>query len=171
MAACRFEVHHCLPRCLLGFFDRFAAGDLDGEGLQAWFKWEEEAFRYGVNPDVSREELELLIKASASPVPAATHSSGHSRGGDFARWGRRGGLRTLALYGRGWFVLLAGKRGRRSRRSNWPSPSRSCARGGPDGRPTLLPRTTGGYARGSRVTTGGQVAFQSLLRPNTKSSY
>jgi hypothetical protein len=63
-----------------------------------------------VDPDASREELEFLIAASASPVPAVAHRSGHSRGGDFARWGRRGGLRTLALYGRGWFVLLASRR-------------------------------------------------------------
>jgi hypothetical protein len=47
MAACGFEVHHRVPRCLLGFFDRFVAGDLDGEGFQAWLLWEEEAFRYG----------------------------------------------------------------------------------------------------------------------------
>jgi len=110
MAACRFEVHHRVPRCLLGFFGRFAAGGLDGEGLQAWVEWEEEAFRYGVNPDVSREELELLIVASASPVLRAAHRAHHSGGGDFARWGRRGGLRTLTLYGRGWFMLLASRR-------------------------------------------------------------
>ena len=30
MAACRSEVHHRVPRCLLGFFDRFVDGDLDG---------------------------------------------------------------------------------------------------------------------------------------------
>jgi hypothetical protein len=110
MAACRLEVHHSIPRCLLDFYDRFAMADLDSEGLQAWFEWEGEAFRYGVDPDVSREELELLIEASTSPVPTVALSSGYSRGGDFARWGRRGGLRTLALYGRGWFVLLAGRR-------------------------------------------------------------
>jgi len=104
------EIHHSVPRCLLGFFDRASEGDLDPDGLQAWFEWEKEAFRYGVDPDISREELELLIEASTSPVPAAAHRSGHSRGGDFARWGRRGGLRTLALYGRGWFVLLASRR-------------------------------------------------------------
>ena len=107
MAACRFEVHHRIPRCLLGFYDRFAAGALDGEDLQSWFDWEEEAFRYGVDPDISREALEFLIEASASPIPAAAHRSGHSRGGDFARWGRRGGLRTLALYGRPYYALLA----------------------------------------------------------------
>ena len=110
MAAYRFEVHHRVPRCLLGFFDRFIAGDLDGEGLQAWFEWEEEAFRYGVDPDVSREELEAVIEASASSVPDTEHWAGHSRAGDFARWGRRGGLRTLALYGRGWFAFLACRR-------------------------------------------------------------
>jgi hypothetical protein len=110
MAACRLEVHHRVPCCLLGFFDRFVAGDLDGEGLQAWFDWEEEAFRYGVDPDVSREELEVLIEASASPVPVTDHQATHSRAGDFACWGRRGGLRTLTLYGPAWFAMLARRR-------------------------------------------------------------
>jgi hypothetical protein len=110
MAACRTEVHHRLPRCLLRSYDRFVTGELDGEGLQAWWNWEEEAFRYGVDPDVSRVELEALIEASASPVPATTHRSHHLGAGDFARWGRRGGLRTLALYGHGWFALPARRR-------------------------------------------------------------
>lgn len=104
------ELHHRVPRCLIGYLDRAKEGDLDPAGLQAWFEWEMEALRYGVDPDITREELEALIEASASPVPAAAHHSGHSRGGDFARWGRRGGLRTLALYSRGWFVLLAKRR-------------------------------------------------------------
>jgi len=104
------ELHHRIPRCLLGFFDRASEGDLDPAGLQAWFEWEEEAFRYRVDPDISPEGLRALIEASASPVPSAAHRSGHSRGGDFARWGRRGGLRTLTLYGRGWFMLLASRR-------------------------------------------------------------
>jgi hypothetical protein len=95
---------------LLGFFDRFVAGGLDGEDFQAWFDWEEEAFRYGVDPDISHEELKLLIEASASPVPATEHRASHSRVGDFARWGRRGGLRTLALYGPDWFAVLARRR-------------------------------------------------------------
>jgi hypothetical protein len=110
MAGGRFEVHHRVPWCLLGFFDRFVAGDLDGEGLRAWFSWEEEAFRYGVDPDVSREELEAVIEASASLMPDTAHRSNHSEAGDFTRWGRCGGLRTLALYGRGWFALLARRR-------------------------------------------------------------
>jgi hypothetical protein len=37
MATYRLEVHHHIPWCLLSFFDRFVAGDLDGEGFQAWF--------------------------------------------------------------------------------------------------------------------------------------
>jgi len=110
MAACRSEVHHRVPRCLLGFFDRAASGDLDGPGLQTWFDWEEEAFRYGVDPDVSREELVGLIDSSAAPIPAADHRAGHSQSGDFARWGRLGGLQTLRRYGRPWFVLLGRRR-------------------------------------------------------------
>ena len=55
MAAPRFELHHGIPRCLLGFFDRFAAADLDAEGLRAWFEWEEEASRYGVRAVLSSE--------------------------------------------------------------------------------------------------------------------
>jgi hypothetical protein len=80
-----------------------------GKVSRRW-DWEEEAFRYGVGPDVSREELEALIEASASSVSATMHLSGHSGAGDFARWGQRGGSRTLALYGPGWFALLAMRR-------------------------------------------------------------
>jgi len=110
MAVCRVEVHHRIPRCLLGFFDRAIEGDLDGEGLQAWIQWEEEAFRYGVDPELSRDELEALIESSASAVAGAAHRAAHSKADDFARWGRRGGSRTLALYGSGWFALLAKRR-------------------------------------------------------------
>ena len=110
MAARRFEIHHRVPRCLLGSFDRAASGELDAAGLQAWFEWEEEAFRYGVDPDISREDLVGLIDSSATLLPVGEHRAGHSQAGDFARWGRRGGLSTLARYGRGWFVLLACRR-------------------------------------------------------------
>ncbi len=110
MAACRFEVHHRVPRCLLGFFDRAASGELDGAGLQAWIEWEEEAFCFGVDPDVSHGELEALIEGSTVELAADEHRAAHSEAGDFARWGRLGGLKTLALYGPGWFVLLARRR-------------------------------------------------------------
>lgn len=109
MAVSAVEVLHCVPRCLLGFFDRAASGELDAAGFQAWFDWEE-AFRYGVDPDISREMLVSLIDSSATPIPASEHRAGHSQAGDFVRWGRRGGLATLALYGRDWFVLLARRR-------------------------------------------------------------
>jgi hypothetical protein len=110
MAACRFEVHHRVPCCLLGYFDRAREGDLDGTGLQTWFDWEEEAFRYGVDPDISRKELSSLIASSAAKIPALDHSAVHSVAGDFARWGRLGGLQTLRRYGRLWFSLLGRRR-------------------------------------------------------------
>ncbi len=110
MAACRFEVHHRVPRCLLGLFDRAASGELDGAGLQAWFEWEEEAFRYGVDPDVSRDELAALIKDSTIEIPEEQHKASHSVASDFIRWGRLGGLETLRRYGPPWFALLGQRR-------------------------------------------------------------
>ncbi len=110
MATCYVEVHHRIPQCLLASHERYVAGDLGGEGLQAWFDWEEEAFRYGVDPDVSRVDLAGLIEASAAPIPISEHRRRHSDAGDFSRWGRRGGLATLALYGRPWFSLLGRRR-------------------------------------------------------------
>jgi hypothetical protein len=62
------------------------AGVITGAGIEAWLEWEAEAFRYGVDPDV------------------------HSAAGNFARWGRGGGLRTLQLYGPRWFGLLTLRR-------------------------------------------------------------
>jgi hypothetical protein len=110
MAASALQVHHRVPRCLLGFFDRACEGELDGAGLQAWLDWEEEASRYGVDPDVSRPELVATIEASAKLVPDLEHRVCHTQAGDFARWGRRGGLETLARYGRPWFSLLGRRR-------------------------------------------------------------
>lgn len=104
------HLHHRIPRCLLRSYDRACKGELDGEGLQAWFDWEEEAFRFGVDPDVSRVDLAGLIEASAAHIPAAEHRRHHSKAGDFSRWGRQGGLATLALYGRPWFSLLGRRR-------------------------------------------------------------
>lgn len=78
--------------------------------MQAWFEWEEEAFRFGVDPEISRRELAVLIEGSTVELGADEHRAVHSEVGDFARWGRPGGLETLALYGPGWFVLLARRR-------------------------------------------------------------
>jgi hypothetical protein len=70
-------------------------GELDGAGLQAWFQWEEEAFRYGVDPDVTRGELAALIEGSAVEILEEQHKASLSAAGDFVRWGRLSGLETL----------------------------------------------------------------------------
>lgn len=104
------QLHHRIPRCLLRVRDRADAADLDGAGIGAWLEWEIEAMSYGVDPDVGREALPAIIEGSAVPIPADDHRRGHSAAGDFARWGRRGGLRTLELYGSPWFSALALRR-------------------------------------------------------------
>ena len=104
------HVHHRIPRRLLKVYDRGHGPGLEPEDLQAWFEWEEEAFRYGVNPDVSREELAALIEGSTVEIVGDEHRAVHSTAGDFARWGRFGGLETLRCYGRPWFALLARRR-------------------------------------------------------------
>ena len=106
----RREIHHRIPRCLLKAHDRGHGPGLEPEDLQAWFDWEEEAFRYGVDPDVSREELAALIEGSTAELAGKEHRAFHSATGDFVRWGRRGGLATLAFYGRPWFSLLGRRR-------------------------------------------------------------
>jgi hypothetical protein len=98
MAASAVEVHHRVPRCLLDFFDQAASGEPDGAALQAWFAWEEEAFRYGVDPDVSRGKLAALIESSAVEISEDQHKVSHSAAGDVVRWGRLGGLETLRRY-------------------------------------------------------------------------
>jgi hypothetical protein len=48
-----------------------------------------------------------VVEGSARELPAADHRRLHRDASDFVRWGRRGGLRTLAIYGRPYFALLA----------------------------------------------------------------
>ena len=105
------EVHHGVPRCLLrlrDLRDRADAAGLTGEGIELEMEFEHEARRWGVDPEVGREELAAMIGGSAVEIPAEEHRDGHAE--DFRRWGRRGGLRTLALYGAPWFSLLALRR-------------------------------------------------------------
>ncbi len=106
----RREIHHRVPRCLLKAWDRGHGPGLEPEDLAAWFEWEEKAFRYGVDPDVSRDELAALIDGSTVELAGDEHRAGHSAAGDFARWGRLGGLQTLRRYGRPWFALLGRRR-------------------------------------------------------------
>lgn len=100
-AARAAHVHHGAARCLLSLYDRAA----EGSGL--WADFDAEAERWGVNCLASRDELAAMVEKSIRELPAADHLRLHPDAGDFARWGRRGGLRTLALYGRPYFSLLA----------------------------------------------------------------
>ncbi len=104
------EVHHRVARCVLGLRERAdaCADPLSAEGLALWMDYELEALRFGVDPDVSREELAALIEGSTVEIPREEHRDGHAD--DFARWGRRGGLATLRRYGTAWFSLLARRR-------------------------------------------------------------
>ena len=104
------EVHHRVARCVLGLRDRAdaCADPLSAEGLALWMDYELEALHFGVDPDISRDELAALIESSTVEIPSEEHRDGHA--GDFARWGRRGGLATARRYGTAWFGLLARRR-------------------------------------------------------------
>jgi hypothetical protein len=101
-AEARVEVHHCAPRCLLGLFDAAATG------LAGWSEFDAKVERWGIETrGLSREDLRALIEGSTREIPATEHRGLHQEASDFARWGRRGGRRTLALYGRPYFSRLA----------------------------------------------------------------
>ena len=111
-AEARVEVHHEVPRCLLRLRDRADEHtELDGEGIQKWLDYEHEALRWDVDPDVPCDELAALVEGSTVEIPEENHRDGHAE--DFRRWGRRGGLATLRLYGPAWFALLARRRWQR----------------------------------------------------------
>jgi hypothetical protein len=71
-------------------------------------EYEHEAMRWGVNSDISREELAVLVDSSTVELPIEEHRNIHAE--DFARWGRRGGLATARRYGTAWSSLLAKRR-------------------------------------------------------------
>src|ERR687890_889671 len=101
-AEVRVDVHHGAPRCLLRLFDA-AAGD-----LADWSEFDAEAERWGIEVrGLSREDLSALIASSTCQIPTPEHRRLHQEASDFVRWGRRGGRRTLALYGQPHFSLLA----------------------------------------------------------------
>jgi hypothetical protein len=101
-AETRADVHHGAPRCLLGLFDAAAVG------LADWSEFDAEAERLSIEVrGLSREDLRALIESSTREMPTTEHRTLHQEADDFVRWGRRGGRRTLALYGRPYFSLLA----------------------------------------------------------------
>jgi hypothetical protein len=88
-------------RRLLGLFD--AAG-----GFADWSESDAEAERLSIEVcGLSREDLRALIESSTLEIPTPEHRRVHQEEGDFVWWGRRGGRRTLALYGWPYFSLLA----------------------------------------------------------------
>ena len=56
---------------------------------------------------LSRQGLTALIAGSTLEIPTTEHRTLHQEASDLVWWGRRGGRRTLALYGRPCFSLLA----------------------------------------------------------------
>jgi len=67
------EIHRAVPRCLLRIRDRADAHqEFDGEGIQLWLDYELEALRFGLDPDVSREELAVLVQGSTNPYMSLT---------------------------------------------------------------------------------------------------
>jgi hypothetical protein len=102
VAEARTDVHHGAPHCLLQLFDAAATG------LADWSEFDAEAECLGIDVRVlSREGLAALIESSTREIPITEHRRLHQEEGDFVRWGRRGGRRTLALYGRPYFSMLA----------------------------------------------------------------
>jgi hypothetical protein len=94
--------HDGAPRCLFGLFDAEATGLADCSEFGA------EAERWGVEVrGLSREDLRALIISSTREVPTTEHRRMYQEASNFVWWGRRGGRRTLALYGRPYFSLLA----------------------------------------------------------------
>ena len=101
-AEARSDFHHFAPRCLLGLIDAAA------EGLADWSEFDTGAEPLGIEGrGLSREGLTALIADSTREIPTTEHRTLHQEASDFVRWGRRGGRRTLALYDRSYFSLLA----------------------------------------------------------------
>jgi hypothetical protein len=95
------EVRHGAPRSLLGLFDA-------ATGLADWSEFDEEAERWGVEVrGLWLEDVRALIEGSTREIPSTEHRGLHQEASDFERWGRRGGQRTLSLFGRPYFSLLA----------------------------------------------------------------
>ncbi len=95
------HIHHGAARCLPSLYEAAT------EGIVEWVEFDREAGRWGIDARITREDPEAVIEDSTRELPATEHRRLHQDAGDFARWGWRGGLKTLALYGRPYFALLA----------------------------------------------------------------
>jgi hypothetical protein len=145
------EVHHGAPRCLLGLFDAAATG------LASWSEFDTEDARWGIEiRGLSREDLRALIAGSTREISTTEHRTLHQEASDFVPWGRRGGRRTLALYGRPYFSLLARLRWARWVRGPDRAPCREFTGEGRCERPTCITmvsaytiRVGGGWLRRS----------------------
>ena len=102
------ELHHAAPRCLISLHEKANGSSLDREGIQAWLEWEMEAKRWRVPIEISKDDLEALVKASGVVLEREAHRLLHVS--DWQRWGSRGGRETLRRYGTDWFALLALRR-------------------------------------------------------------
>jgi hypothetical protein len=104
------EIHHRVPRHLLDAHDRMQThAALDGVALQLWFEYEGLLLEFGLDPDVSREELQEAIESSAVVVTYEEHRL-KIHAADWPCWGRKGGLATFKRYGREGFACLARRR-------------------------------------------------------------
>ena len=131
MVASAAQIHHRIPRRLLKVWDGGHGSSLEPEDFAAWIEWEEEAYRYGVDPEISREDLAALIKGSTVELGVEAHRAAHSEAGDFARWGRLGVSRLSLCTGRGGSCSWRVGAGRRSPPPSSKKHSHSFARGGP----------------------------------------
>jgi hypothetical protein len=96
------HVHHGAQRCLLGHFDTADTG-----GFADRSEVDAAAARLSIEVrELSCEDLSALIESSTFEIPTTEHRRLHQEASNFVRWGKRGGRRTLALYGRLCFSLL-----------------------------------------------------------------
>lgn len=102
--AANIERHHAAPRCLLRLHDA-AQEELRIAGVGLWVEYETECRRWGVEVEISRDDLARLIERSTEVIEREKHRIIHST--DWQRWGRRGGMTTLRRHGSDHFVKLA----------------------------------------------------------------
>ena len=152
MVASAAQIHHRILRRLLKVWDGGHGSSLEPEDFAAWIEWEEEAYRYGVDPEISREDLAALIKGSTVELGVEAHRAAHSEAGDFARWGRLGVSRLSLCTGRGGSCSWRVGAGRRSPPPSSKKHSHSFARGGPStAAPHFLPAPRAGNTREHRT--------------------